>query len=91
MKKTITIIGKKLLEAAMFLAGFLAFIYVVGEPTEEWYEWSRQTFGAFSGAWFIIEKLLGMAVIAGLVKLYERMEPDAFKSSSDVEAKAVEE
>ena len=91
MKKSLTIIGKLLLEAVMFLAGFLAFCYMVGEPTEEWYEWSRTTFGVFSGLWFIIEKLLAGGAIALLVKLYEKLEPNAFKSDDEVEPKAVEE
>ena len=89
MKKTITIIGKVLLKAAMFLAGFLAFIYVVGEPTEEWYAWARSWFGSLWWLWEITEKLLAMGLIAGLFKLYERMEPEAFKT--DAEPKAVEE
>lgn len=91
MKKSLTIIGKMLLKAAMFLAGFLAFCYMVGEPTEEWWIWCRNTFGWFAGLWCIVEKLLAMGIIALLVKVYEKMEPDAFKAPEEVKAKAVEE
>lgn len=94
MKKTVITIGKMLLKVALFLIGFYAFCGVTGEPTEAWYNWADKMFGAFSGAWFIIERILWMVVIWACCKVYEWMEPDAFKGSkhhANVERKVAEE
>ena len=91
MKKTIITIGKGLLGAALFLAGILAFCYMVGEPTDEWYEWAGKTFGAFAGVWFILEKVISGLVIYACCKVWMLVEPNAFKSGADISTKAVEE
>lgn len=69
MKKSITIIGKMLLKAAMFLAGFLAFCYIVGEPSDAWFDWARKTFGWFAYGVFIVEKVLAGLTIYFVYKL----------------------
>lgn len=75
MKKTITIIGKALLKAAMFLAGFLAFCYIVGEPTDQWWAWAHRTFGVLCGLWCIIEKALAGLLIYGIYLLDQKVGP----------------
>ena len=93
MKKTVITIGKMLLKVALFLIGFYAFCGVVGEPTDAWYNWADKMFGVFSGAWFIIERILWMIVIGVCCKVYEVIEPDAFKDNRQAKAgqKAAEE
>lgn len=88
MKKSLTIIGKMLLKAVMFLAGFLAFFYVVGEPTDEWWAWARKTFGALCGIWCFIEKLLAILLIVILYKVDQWLGPVL---PDEAPAKAVEE
>lgn len=63
MKKSLTIIGKLLLKAVLVVAGMLAVMYVLGEPTEQWWAWARQTFGVFSGIWCLVEKVLAGLLI----------------------------
>ena len=75
MKKSLTIIGKLLLKAAMFLAGSLAFMYVIGEPTEEWLAWVQKTFGVFAGVWCLVEKVLASLLIYGLYRLDRKVGP----------------
>ena len=75
-----------MLKVALFLIGFYAFCGVVGEPTEEWYNWADKMFGVFSGAWFVIERILWMIVIGACCKLYEVIEPEAFKDNRQAKA-----
>ncbi len=75
MKKSITIIGKMLLKAAMFLAGFLAFSYIVGEPTDQWWAWAHRTFGVFSGIWCLVEKALAGLVMYIIYKVDRKIGP----------------
>lgn len=86
MKKTVITIGKGLLKVALFLIGFCAFCGVTGEPTEAWYNWADKMFGVFSGAWFVIERILWMIVIGVCCKVWEIIEPDAFKDNRQAKA-----
>ncbi len=83
--KTVFLIVKALLKAVIVTAGFLAFFCIVGEPTEEWYQWADKTFGSFAGVWFFIEKFLYGVVILLCCKFYELLEPDAFKKDEKKE------
>lgn len=85
--KTFVFIGKMLLKAVIVIAGFLAFFCIVGEPTDEWYQWADKMFGAFAGAWFFIEKVLYGLLIWLLCKFYELLEPDAFKKDEKKEGR----
>lgn len=83
--KTVRFIAKTLLKAVIVTAGFLAFFCIVGEPTDEWYQWADKMFGAFAGTWFFIEKFLYGVVIWLCCKFYELLEPDAFKKDEKKE------
>lgn len=77
MKKSNGII-KSALKTVVVLAGIVAFLCLLGEPTDEWYAWAEKSFGSLSVAWFFAEKILLGTFIYALVKFYERIEPNAF-------------
>ena len=79
MKKSITIIGKVLVKAIIVITGLMAFCEIVGEPTEDWYEWSRNTFGVFSGLWFFASKMLAILAIYLLFKVWKVLFPEDYE------------
>ena len=87
MKKSITIIGKMLLKSALILLGFLAFLIMVGGPSDEWFASATKTFGRFALGWFLVEKALACLSIYLLYKVDEWMGP----VFPEVEPKATEE
>ena len=88
MKKSITIVGKMLLKSALVLAGFLAFLLMVGEPSDAWFDWARKTFGWFAYGMCIVEKVLAGLAIYLVYKLDSWIGP-VFEE--EVEPKTAEE
>lgn len=74
-------IGKMMLKSIIFIAGFIALICFIGEPIDEHYVWAETTFGSLAWAWLVIEKMIAGVCICATVKLYECIEPDAFKDN----------
>ena len=81
MKKSSMKIGKKVLEALLFLVGMFAFLCMVGEPTEEWYNWAGRLFGSLSGISVIAVKAFCGLVIFLLIKAEEALRPELFKKA----------
>ena len=84
-------IGKMMLKSIIFIAGFIALICFIGEPIDEHYIWAETTFGSLAWAWIVLEKIISGVFICATVKLYEKINPDAFKEEWKVSREASEE
>ena len=79
------------IKTIIVFAGIVAFFVIAGEPTEEWYAWTNRNFGSLAWAWFLFEKAVAGGFICALVKLYEKIDPDAFKDIRNCSPETSEE
>lgn len=89
--KNIKKIGKMMLKSIIFIAGFIAFICLIGEPVDSHYAWVENTFGSLAWACLIIEKFMCGVSIYVLVRIYELIQPDAFKCNREVSTETSED
>ena len=89
--KTSNEIIRTVVKSVIVLAGIIAFLCLFGEPTDDWYAWADKSFGSLSVAWFFAEKIILGSFIYALVKLYERIDPGAFKDVRKVSPETAEE